>query len=204
METSTVEDTEILKELVDTKETALQVVRMAQNEALRRRLLTLPPTAMIETFMAPTSPAHLGSKGKAKLAPVDEDTQEGPLSPERFEEKMTASVSEAVERKSRPDKPFDDSDVDKVRDLLLRIGKPKWADRPRTYLILRLIDEVGVMDSFVLEGRKDIHFPYTVMNLPDCLSDQARRAFLQQQKLVLSQRHLDIVKGGRHRHFGAS
>lgn len=105
-------------------------------------------------------------------------------------------------KKKDPSKRFKEEDFLKIRDLLDQVGKPRWSERPRTYLILWLIDEVQAMDGFVLEGLKDIHMPYTEERLPRCLiSPGSRHAFLDKQSLVMSSRGADLVSRGPHRHL---
>jgi hypothetical protein len=52
--------------------------------------------------------------------------------------------------------------------------------------VLRLIDRVDVMDSFVLDGVLDIQFPYEEYQLPQTLSATSRARFLNTQALALS------------------
>src|SRR6266516_2238906 len=74
---------------------------------------------------------------------------------------------------------FTDSDFDLMSRLLAQVGKPQWSSRPRTYAVLRMIDRVDLFDAFILEGLKDIAFPYTDRRLPTLLSPTARARFLE-------------------------
>ena len=59
------------------------------------------------------------------------------------------------------------------------------------------------MDGFVLEGLKDIGFPYTEEHLPNCVgSSSSRHAFINKQSVVMSVRAADLVRRGPHRHLG--
>ena len=127
------------------------------------------------------------------------------LSFKDFEQLMSSTITHAEVRKRNPTKPFKEEDFINIRSLLDQVGKTRWSERPRTYLILRLIDEVQAMDGFVLEGLKDVQIPYTEERLPKCLSSPgSRHAFIQTQSLVMSTRGSDLVSGGRHRHFSKS
>ena len=97
---------------------------------------------------------------------------------------------------------FADSDFDMMSWLLTQVGKPQWSYRPRTYAVLRMIDRIDLFDTFILEGLKDIAFPYTDSRLPTSLSPTAKAKFLQAQNLVLTKAS-DLEKSdGRHRHLG--
>ena len=125
------------------------------------------------------------------------DTQ--PLNADEFE---TAISHITQQRQANANDPFSDDEIEEVSNLLRRVGRERWAQAPRTYLVLRAIDQVGAMSEFLLEGRKDAHFPYTDRSLPECLDKKARRTFMQKQNLVFSKQQVDIVKGGPHLHLG--
>jgi len=94
-----------------------------------------------------------------------------------------------------------DSDFDMMSRLLTQVGKPQWSYRPRTYAVLRMIDRIDLFDAFILEGLKDIAFPYTDSRLPNLLNPTAKAKFLQAQNLVLTKAS-DLEKNdGRHRHL---
>jgi hypothetical protein len=114
-------------------------------------------------------------------------------------EKAMAVLLPATEAK-RPQ--FADSEIDMISQLLTQVGKPQWSCRPRTYAVLRMIDRIDLFDNFILEGLKDIAFPYTDSRLPSSLTPAAKAKFLQAQNLVLTKAS-DLEKsGGRHRHLG--
>ncbi|KAI9767148.1 MAG: hypothetical protein M1839_004621 [Geoglossum umbratile] len=96
---------------------------------------------------------------------------------------------------------FADSHFDTISRLLSQVGKPQWSQRPRTYAVLRMIGRVDLFDAFVLDGLKDITFPYADSRLPASLSPTAKAQFLQAQKMVLTKAS-DLEKSdGRHRHL---
>jgi hypothetical protein len=95
-----------------------------------------------------------------------------------------------------------DSDFDAIGRLLYQVGKQEWSHRPRTYAVLRMIDRIDLLDTFILDGLKDIAFPYVDSRLPTSLNPTAKARFLQAQKLVLTKAS-DLEKSdGRHRHLG--
>jgi hypothetical protein len=127
------------------------------------------------------------------------------ISAKEFEERLSSLLNSANSKRMGINKPFSDDFIVCIADILVAVGKHTWSERPRTYLVLRLINEVKVMDDFVLEGFKDIDFPYTDSTLPSCIiTTGARHEFLQKQRFVLSARSADLVQGGRHHHLGTS
>ena len=84
----------------------------------------------------------------------------------------------------------------------MQVGKPQWSYRPRTYAVLRMIDRMDLFDTFILDGLKDIAFPYSDSRLPNSLNPTAKAKFLQAQNSVLTKAS-DLEKSdGRHRHLG--
>jgi hypothetical protein len=155
----------------------------------------------------PQRSASLKQTGKDALSFVPskdqapkEDTR---TAVEVFEAEMSSLISGASLQTSGREKIFSEDEIATVSDLLRSVGKQAWSDRPRTYLVLRMIGEVKAMDTFVLEGLKDIDFPYKEDRLPDCFSRPgSRQSFILRQTAVLSPRSVALVQGGQHHHFG--
>lgn len=125
-----------------------------------------------------------------------------PITSVDFDDSITSTIAAAEQEKRDSSKPFKENLFSVIRDLLNRVGKHRWSERPRTYLVLRMIDQIQAMDGFVLEGLRDIHIPYTEERLPGCLaSPSSRYAFLENQSLVMSSRAADLVCRGPHRHL---
>lgn len=104
----------------------------------------------------------------------------GILSVEEFETRIDALLSSADADQMGKTKPFSEDVISHLSTMLNAVGKTSWGDRPRTYLVLRLLGEVKVMESFIFEGYKDIDFPYTEATLPSVLdSASSRRQFLR-------------------------
>lgn len=93
---------------------------------------------------------------------------------------------------------------DRIKNLLMAIGKESWAVRPRTYAVLHMMNRTDLMDGFIEEDLRDIHFPYSETRLPAFLSEMSdRRAFIEAQVQVLSDaKAVESMEDGRHRHFG--
>jgi hypothetical protein len=125
------------------------------------------------------------------------------ITAQEFEDMFSTALTSASVQHMGTSKPFSDDFVVRIAELLAAVGKQRWSERPRTYLVLRLIDEVKVMDDLILNGFKDIDFPYTELTIPECIKENGvQRNFLQKQRYVLSERSADLVRGGRHRHLG--
>lgn len=115
-------------------------------------------------------------------------------------EKLIAQMCEEHRKKSRCDEVY----FERMSDLLRGLARVTWAERPRTYIVLRSIGRVDTMDSFVAQNLRDIHFPYTQERLPRSLAEMSdRQRFIDAQNLVLTPaKYIEDVEGGRHTHFG--
>ena len=95
-----------------------------------------------------------------------------------------------------------DTEIKQVSELLTSLGKPEWSLRPRTYAVLRLINRVDAMSSFVVEGLYDISLPCSEKTLPEALSPAGRAKFLETQALVTMTQGFDLESGhGGHAHL---
>lgn len=125
------------------------------------------------------------------------------MSFEDFENTLQNLLAKAASEGMGLDKRYSEDVVSRVSELLSKVGKGTWSDRPRTFIVLRLINEVKVMDSFVSEGFKDVDFPYTDSTLPRSIkSTTSRHDFVQKQRYVLNTKLADLVQGGRHHLLG--
>ncbi|KAF1832875.1 kinase-like protein [Decorospora gaudefroyi] len=117
--------------------------------------------------------------------------------------KLIAQIEDEYRTKSE----CEAANFDRLTGLLVEMGKASWALRPRTYTVLRMIQCLDVMDSFVEQALLDINFPYTEKRLPASLSEMPdRMRFIEMQDHVLSaakdiedienQRHVNLGKPG--------
>jgi hypothetical protein len=85
---------------------------------------------------------------------------------------------------------------------LLRHLNPLWERVPRTYIVLRTIGHLDLLDQFIELGFSDHWFPVTARTLPQNICRSIRSSFVRTQELVLT-KSLDLVKGegGQHHHF---
>ncbi|KAF2191014.1 hypothetical protein K469DRAFT_696765 [Zopfia rhizophila CBS 207.26] len=98
--------------------------------------------------------------------------------------------------------PLDEAVFDRIRKLLDLVGQTEWSKRPRTYILLLMIDRLDAMDAFVNANLFDIQFPYHESRLMTPLDDQeSRERFLELQALVLT-KATDVEKRD-HKHFNS-
>jgi hypothetical protein len=99
-------------------------------------------------------------------------------------------------------KPFTESDICGIADVLERSSRDVWSRIPRIYSILRKIGQLGAIDAFIDSGVTDVSFPYSKSTLPEALRDHsARLKFLELQHLVYNTEALSLERKARHGHF---
>jgi len=99
-------------------------------------------------------------------------------------------------------KAFTEADIRQISDGLCRMGKDSWSKVPRLYTILRVVNQVQVIDSFIAQGVSDIWFPFSLKTLPEILrTPSSRSEFLEAQGLVLTKAFDLEREDGKHRHF---
>jgi hypothetical protein len=98
--------------------------------------------------------------------------------------------------------PFSETDLRGISDVLRRSGRDSWSRIPRTYTVLRIIQQLPAIDDFLSQGLSDVWFPFSQKTLPTSLKSQAARCdFLEAQRLVLT-KALNIEKeDSKHHHF---
>lgn len=116
-------------------------------------------------------------------------------------EKVVMPVFESISRAAAKNDVLGESVFDKISGLLRLVGKHAWADRPRTYTILRLTNRVDAMSFFVHNGFLDIQLPYSDCRLPAELTRESRQLFLEKQAVVLTGANELELETGRHRHL---
>lgn len=111
-------------------------------------------------------------------------------------------MSKIFARQERRGGRFPDDDIEKIRDLLVKMGKMLWSARPRTYAVLRMMGkEAELLDQFVEKDLLDIQFPYSALSLPLIVrSPSDRRKFLEKQAFILTDANL--METGSHAHLG--
>jgi serine/threonine protein kinase len=99
---------------------------------------------------------------------------------------------------ARPRAQFEDSDIDEVA-LLLQQCDHVASRCPRTYILLRTIGHLEVIDRLIGEGFTDSWFPVEHRSLPSFLEPSVKSSIVKEQNIILT-KSLDL-ENGRHRHF---
>jgi hypothetical protein len=98
---------------------------------------------------------------------------------------------------------YSDSEILEISSLLKHsYNENAWNKVPRTYIVLRAIGQLDVLDRFIELGFSDEWFPVTSRTLPQILNASTRDEFVNAQDRILT-KSIDLEKGvgGRHRHF---
>jgi len=96
---------------------------------------------------------------------------------------------------------YTDSEIQKVSLLLSQVNL-QWSKVPRTYMVLRIIGCLDLLNTFTDLGVSDHWFPFTERSLPPCLRPGKRSQFVAAQDLVIT-KSMDLEKGemGQHCYF---
>jgi L1 cell adhesion molecule like protein len=97
---------------------------------------------------------------------------------------------------------FTDAQFERISTFLRNSGQAAWSKVPRLYTVLRLIDQLDAMESFIAQDITDIWFPFTPSTLPSTLQPSTWTSFLDAQQVVLS-KGFRLEKGAdrKHAHF---
>lgn len=100
-------------------------------------------------------------------------------------------------------KVLHETDIREIAEVLLRYSKTTWSRIPRIYSILRIINKLEAIESFLEEGCTDTWLPFSQKTLPSAFQCQsARKAFLDTQELVFDTKAIGLEQENtRHRHF---
>lgn len=99
---------------------------------------------------------------------------------------------------------YTDSEIQHVSRLLGQVNL-QWSKVPRTYIVLRSISCLELLDAFIDLGVSDVWFPFTKQTLPRCVLSSERSRFVRAQNLVMT-KSVDLEKGekGQHCFFWAN
>ena len=100
-------------------------------------------------------------------------------------------------------KSYSDADCTRISQLLRKMQRSEWSVTPRLYIVLRKIDQLQLLDSFINYGITDLWLPLPRSSLPSSLRPSLHDEFLEAQKTVLTKAvSLENPKLARHAHFG--
>ncbi|CAG5179471.1 uncharacterized protein ALTATR162_LOCUS9296 [Alternaria atra] len=93
---------------------------------------------------------------------------------------------------------YTDSEIQQVSLLLGQLNL-QWSKVPRTYMVLRTIGCLDLLDTFIDLGFSDHWFPVTERSLPLCLRPSKRSQFVAAQDLVIT-KSVDLEKAEKGQH----
>jgi hypothetical protein len=98
---------------------------------------------------------------------------------------------------------YTDSEILEISSLLKHShSENAWNKVPRTYIVLRVIGQLDVLNKFIELGFSDEWFPVTSQSVPQILKASARGDFVNAQDRILTKSiNLEKSVGGRHLHF---
>lgn len=120
-----------------------------------------------------------------------------PIAPRSIDERLGEFFADG-----RTD-PFTDADLAQISFLLQHSNHASYGRVPRLYTVLRIINQLEVLDEFLERNITDLSFPFDATSFPSAVSVKIQDEFLHCQSAVLT-KTLDLEKGerGGHLYFG--
>ena len=127
-----------------------------------------------------------------------------PASTETLTEAASHQLGDFFAEGNQRQKAYSDSDIRQVCLLLSQVNL-QWSKVPRTYIVLRSISCLELLNTFIDLGVSDLWFPFTEQTLPPCVLPSKRSQFVAAQNLVMT-KSVDLEKGekGQHCYFRAN
>jgi serine/threonine protein kinase len=100
---------------------------------------------------------------------------------------------------------YTDPEINEVARLLRHAfpDLPHRTKNPRTYVVLRTIGHLDLMDKLIADGFRDAWFPVTRSGLPSCLPSDVKASVVDVQDLIITKAiYLEKGQEGEHCHFG--
>lgn len=101
----------------------------------------------------------------------------------RFERQN--SLADYFERGETSRTCYTDQNFSDIAALLKESNRDSWSRAPRIYTVLRLIDQLTALDSFLDLGFSDFWLPFNISQLPQSMSAYHRNRFIEQPNIVL-------------------
>jgi len=95
---------------------------------------------------------------------------------------------------------FSDADILQISSLLRHMNLD-WSRVPRIYIVLRIVGQLQLINTFIDHGITDFWFPFSEESLPVVIDLSERTKFVRAQSAVLTQTSADIEEGN-HRNLG--
>ena len=98
---------------------------------------------------------------------------------------------------------FTETDIRETTNLLQRTSsRDAWSRIPRIYIVLRVIDRLEHIKTFIAQGITDVWFPFSQTSLPQGFQPlTARLDFIEAQSTVCNKKALNLERGTGHGHF---
>jgi serine/threonine protein kinase len=95
----------------------------------------------------------------------------------------------------QPRSSFSDAEIEEIKQLLLRCDHyNKASNTPRTFIVLRYIDQLGVLFQLLADGFEDSWFPIGKRSLPSFLDPRIKAAIVESQHIIFT-KSIDLEKG---------
>jgi molecular chaperone DnaK (HSP70) len=118
--------------------------------------------------------------------PVTLVTREEPAAREQTYRSTVLGITDIFAEKAATSSTFTDSELVIISNYLRNTGQLSWGTVPRLYSVLRVLNQLDMLDVFIQQGITDIWFPFSSTSLPSTLSPTMQARFLEQQARVLS------------------
>lgn len=145
-----------------------------QAEAGLDEAASVPIVQTLEQSLSGTTPTAKRTLGN--IGPARPDTTRT----------ATRGMASLFDKPAKGGFTFTDTELVQISTYLKNTGQPDWSKVPRLYAILRLINELEMLDVFIQQGITDIWIPFAQTTLPRAMSPSAKANFLKHQEAVLS------------------
>lgn len=96
---------------------------------------------------------------------------------------------------------YTDLEIQQIASILQDHENESWSKVPRTYIVLRIIQRLDLLNDLLCFGFTDFWFPVQARSLPPNIPSSTRNAFVKTQTVILT-KSFDLEKDyGKHRHF---
>jgi hypothetical protein len=163
-----------------------------------------PTSGIAETVSSQSSSSFANGKHNQTTHTYPEIQQvllEAPTSTNPLAEVVSSRLSDFFTNGSPRQTAYTDPEIQQVSLLLSQVNL-QWSKVPRTYMVLRIVGCLDLLDTFIDIGVSDHWLPFTERSLPPCLRPSKRSQFVGAQNLVMT-KSMDLEKGegGQHCFF---
>jgi molecular chaperone DnaK (HSP70) len=193
----------------------LQAATATSERPNQPRSIPLEETEFLEISLGyngpPVTQESLFQKGDASkstagwtnlASPITSKTREEPPARTETAHLTGVGITNILTKQLAEGTVFTDAELLKISTYLRNTGQATWSTVPRLYIILRLLNQLEMLDVFIEQGTTDIWFPFSLASLPNMLSPTTQAKFLDQQAIVLSKSLLfETSPERKHAHF---